>query len=267
MRLFFKKIGLSLSVVYLFSFFLTSVLPTASAHDFWVSVIKPKDGLVRANIGYGHTFPDINTIADKRVHIFAPLQLVTPDGVTILDQVGENYAYQKKMNLTKGSYIVTGLYQPTFWSNGKDGWAMTNRIQRPDADSAREYSMCAKTILNVQGATDEEFITKPVGQRLEIVPLKNPAKVKVEEKLPLQVLCDGKPVKTTAVEATFAGFSDKEYQYKAFSGRTDLKGIVQFIPLKHGYWIVNTKKELEHPDKAKADGVTLLSTLTFKINK
>ena len=263
MPLFSRKIGFGVLAACLISLSL-SMIPAADAHDFWVNALEPKDGLFRADIGYGHAFPKAETIVPERIHIFKPLQLVTPDGVTTLDQVGENYAYQKKMNLKKGSYLVIGSYRPTFWSNGPGGWAQTDRTQRPDAAYVEEAIMCAKTIVNVQGVTDDSLITKPVGQRLEIVPLTNPAKVKAEGKFPMQVLCDGKPAKAVTVEATFAGFSDKNY--KAFQGKTDLKGHIDFIPLKSGYWVVKVKHAFDYPDKAKADEVVLLSTLTFKIN-
>jgi uncharacterized GH25 family protein len=245
-------------------FFLCSAISGAYAHELWVSASEPQDGLFKAAIGYGHAFPDLEPIPADRIHIFEPLRLVTPDGMIKLDQVGENYAYQKKVNLNKGSYLVLGFYKPTFWSQGSHGWAQKDRIQRPDAIYVEEAIMCAKTIVNVRGAVDDVLITKPTGQRLEIVPLINPNKVKVEEKFPMQVLYDGKPAKTIDVEATFAGFSDKGY--KAFQGKTDLKGLIDFIPLRHGYWVVKAKYTFEHPDKARADEVVLLSTLTFNIN-
>jgi uncharacterized GH25 family protein len=223
-----------------------------------------KDGLLKADLGYGHDFPGPEPIAAERLHIFKPLELFTPEKVITLDQVGENYAYQKKAKLKKGSFLVIGTYQPTFWSKGPGGWSQTDRIQRPDATYVEEAIMCAKTIVDVQGAVDADFIAKPVGQRLEIVPLIHPDKVKVAEKFPMQVLCDDRPAKVISIEATFAGFSDKGYQ--AFQGKTDLKGHIDFIPLKQGYWVVKAKHAFEHPDQARADEVVLVATLTFKIN-
>jgi uncharacterized GH25 family protein len=254
--------GLVLAVILVSYLFLA--LPGAYAHNFWVNASDPENGLFRANIGYSHDFPNAEPIAADRIHIFEPLQLVTPDGAIKLEQVGENYAYQKKISLEKGSYMVIGVYRPTFWANGPEGWSQQDRTQRPDAAYVEEAIMGAKTIVNVQGATDDGLISKPVGQRLEIVPLANPAKVKVEGKFPMQVLLDGKPAKAIEVEATFAGFSDNDY--KAFQGKTDIKGLIDVIPLKKGYWVVQAKHTYEHPDKSRADEVSLVSTLTFKID-
>lgn len=260
-----RTTGFGLIVAVYMVSFLFSTVTGVYAHDFWVTSFEPKDGLVRGNIGYGHDFPNSEPIAAERVNLFEPLQLVTPNDIITLDQVGENYAYQKKVLLQKGSYMIIGFSPPSFWSKGPGGWAQKDRIQRPDATYAKEAILCAKTILNVRGAADDGLITKPVGQRLEIVPMINPDKVKVGNKFPVKVLCDGKPAKTANVEATFAGFSDKNY--KAFQGRTDLKGVINIIPLKSGYWIVKAKHILEHSDKDRADELVLVSTLTFKINR
>lgn len=238
---------------------------SAQAHELWVMAQPPQDGVFKADIGYGHDFPNLEPIPAKRLHIFEPLVLVTPAGKITLDQVGENYAYQKKIDLKKGSYPVLGFYKPTFWSNGTGGWAQTDRAQRPDADYVEEAIMYGKTIVNVEGASDDSFISKPVGQRLEIVPLVNPAKVKVGDKMPLQVLLDGKPARELAVNATFGGFSDKGYQ--AFAGKTDVRGCIDFLPLKEGYWIVRASHKSQHSDPKKADELVLNSSLTFNIGR
>lgn len=263
MRLFKKTNGSHLlSGIICFVFLLSST--TLHAHDFWVTVPDTEKEVFRADIGYGHDFPNPEPITADRTHLFEPLELVTADGKITLDQVGENYAFQKAGALRKGSYLVLGSYRPTFWSNGPDGWTQTDRLQRPDATYAQEAIMCAKTIINIQGAADDSLIKKPMGQRLEIVPLTNPADVAVGDTFPMRVLFDGKPLKTAVMEGTFAGFSDMEY--KAFYGRTDLKGDIGFIPLKEGFWIVKVKHVVEHANKKRADELVLVSTLTFEIN-
>lgn len=242
--------------------FLAASLP-AQAHELWVVAQEPEGGLFKASIGYGHDFPNLEAIPADRLHIFDPLVLVTPQGKVTLDQVGVNYAYQKKIDLKKGGYLVLGYYKPTFWSNGKGGWSQTDRTQRPDADFAEEAIMFGKTICNVGGSDDSSFISKPAGQKLEIVPLVNPAKVKAGDKMPLQVLLDGKPARGLTVNATFGGFSDKGYL--AFSGITDAKGKIDFMPLKQGYWVVRVHHSSKHPDPKKADELVLSATLTFDI--
>lgn len=264
MRRFYKmliKLRL-IAAVYACSFlFSTPVF----AHDFWVTVPEPAPGMFKADIGYGHKFPRSEVIPTDRVHLFAPLKLVTPEKIITLDQKGENYAYQKEINLKPGSYMVLGYCKSSFWSKGPGGWAQKDRLQRPDATVAREAILCTKTIFKVGDGAEDKFITQPVGQRLEFVPMVNPSKVKVAGKFSVTVLYDGKPVKTANVTATFAGFSD--HDYKAFQGRTDLKGKIDIIPLVPGYWIAKTKHVLKHPDPTRADEFILAATLTFKIEE
>ncbi len=238
----------------------------ASAHDMWLNTSAPEKGVVLIDIGYGHDFPNPEPIPAERTHLFEKPHLVTPGG--ILDsaplQDKENYAYQVEADLEKGSYLATLNYVPTFWSKGPGGWTQQNRQERPDATYVEEAIMYAKTILDVDGSNANDFICKPVGQRLEIVPLVHPSSVKPGEAFPLQVLLDGKPLKTVELVGTFEGFSNKEY--KAFSGRTGLDGKIDFIPLKEGYWFTEVTHTYEHPDQEKADEVILVATLTFQIN-
>jgi len=260
-----KTMRVGLITVGIATMLLFSVVPAAVAHELWVNALGQKGELFRADIGYGHDFPKAEPIAAERVHIFRPLQLMTPDGKVTLNQVGENYAYQKKIALKKESYLVLGFYRPTFWSKGPEGWAQTDRIQRPDATYVEEAIMCAKTICNIQGAATDDLITKPAGQRLEIVPQRNPAAVGEKGKLLLQVLCDGKPVKNADIEATLAVSSDKKQ--KVFKGKTDDQGMVSISSLQPGYWLLKAKHVYAHPDPKKADEVVLLATLTFRIGE
>ena len=236
-----------------------------SAHELWVQQSGYKDGIVRANIGYGHEFPKPESIPADRLHIFTPLKLVTPAGTLEMDQKGENYAFEKKITLKKGSYMVLAFYKPTFWSNGDAGWAQADRIQRPDASYVEEAVMYGKTIVNVDGATDTDLISKPTGMDLEIVPLANPATIRPGNVFPMQVFLNGKPAHFVQVEATFDRFAAKDYI--AFSGLTDGYGHIDFIPLEAGYWIVRVKDTAEYPDKKKADERVLASSLTFTITQ
>ncbi|WP_448807784.1 DUF4198 domain-containing protein [Aminobacterium mobile] len=238
--------------------------PGAHAHDFWINAKTPEGDVFKAEIGYGHNFPHPEPIAEGRTGLFDVLHLVKPDGVMALTQSGENYAYQCQVGLEKGDYLVTGIYKPTFWAKGPDGWAQKNRIEYPSATYVEEAAMFAKTIFNVGGATSNGLISKAVGHRLEIVPQVNPATVKVGGSFPVQVLFDGKPLQTAQVTATFADFSDKEY--KAFQGRTDLKGFIDIVPLRSGYWFAKVEHSYDYGDKTKCDEVVLVSTLSFYIN-
>jgi uncharacterized GH25 family protein len=237
----------------------------AFAHDFWVNATGPDKGIVKVDIGYGHGFPAPETIPEKRTKLFEVPYLLTPEGKVALESGKKNYAYQVKKDLAKGSYLAIGIYKPTFWCKNADGWAMKDRTQMPDATYCEDARMFAKAVLNVDGSQDEAFVTKPAGLELEIVPLINPAKVKPGDKLPVQVLYQGKPVKTEVLSAVFGGFSKNEA--KAFYGRTDLRGKIDIIPLKAGYWYAKVQHNVEAKDKTKCDEIVLVTTLAFHISE
>ncbi|NLZ17156.1 MAG: DUF4198 domain-containing protein [Desulfobulbaceae bacterium] len=238
---------------------------SAFAHDFWVNAEHDAaTGQVKAQIGYGHDFPAPEAIAADRVHIFKPLRMVSPAGSMEMTQKGENYAYESAAKLKKGSYLVLGDYKPTFWAKNAEGWKQANRSQMTDATYCEEAVMSAKTILNVNGGMETELISKPVGQKLEVVPLANPATVRPGAVFPVQVMFDGKPVKTAEVSATFAEFPGNAKDSKAFYGRTDLEGKIDIVPLKAGYWYMQVKHTVPYSDLRLCDEVIAVATLTAR---
>ena len=102
---------------------LIGICASAQAHEVWVNApakLASSDTL-RADLAYSHDFPHAEKIADDRLHIFAPLQLTSPDGKhSNMKQQGENYQYTGG-KLKKGSYIISATYKPTFWSKDAAG--------------------------------------------------------------------------------------------------------------------------------------------------
>lgn len=264
------------SVLLAGAFFAASFGVSAEAHEFWVNA-EYKDGLLKADLGYGHEYPDPEPIAADRTHLFEPLKLITAEGATEMAQTGaDNFHYEAAADLKKGDYLVIGNYKPTFWAKGAEGWKQADKakykeLTKVDATYAEEAAMYAKLVLNLDGAEGMDVITKPVGQRLEMVPQVNPATVKPGQRFPVLVLVDGKPAKTAEVKAVYAGFAgdakdgDPANEYKAFYGRTDLKGIINIIPSKAGYWNASVEVKVPYADKTVADESVLVSRLTFVI--
>ena len=249
----------------------------ADAHEFWINAKAPEGGVLKADIGFGHGFPDPETIPEDRIAVFEPLNLVTPEGTTAMVQTGsDNFHYEVKADLKKGDYLVIGNYKPTFWAKGPEGWKQADKakykeLTKADATYAEEAAMFAKLVMNVDGADGTDLITKPVGQRLELVPQVNPATVKPGQRFPVLVLLDGKPAKTAEVKAVYAGFAgmtkdgDPANEYKCFWGRTGLDGIINIIPVKAGYWNAFVQVKIPYADTAVADETVLVSRLTFTI--
>lgn len=237
----------------------------AFAHDFWLNSQVSNTGSAQVDIGYGHDFPNPEEIPSKRTHLFEAPHLLSPQGEIAIKQQGPNYHYVGQADKNLSNYMAIGSYKLTFWSKGPDGWDMKTRLQMPEANYCEHVGMYAKAIPPTGTDGDNSFFSKPTGLRMEIIPLVNPSTVKPGGKLPVQVLVDGKPAKTVLVTATFGGFSEGES--KAFSGRTDLRGKIDIIPLKAGYWFAEAEYKKPYPNSKECDETYLLTTMTFQINE
>lgn len=237
-----------------------SMVSVGFAHDFWVSGSNEKQ--FEADIGYGHDFPHPEEIAAARVVLFSPLSIISKDDKKVLKQEGKNYHYVGD-KLAKGSYILTGEYKPTFWvKDSKGKWSMDkNKKDSEDIKYCEVAQMLAKGIIDIEGANDE-FVTKPINQVLEIIPLDTPSNFKVDKPFKVQVLFEGKPLKTAEVKGTFDGFlKDK----KAFLGTTDLEGKIEILALKPGKWVLSVEHTSPYKDLAVCDENVIVSTLTFDV--
>ncbi|MCP1660708.1 DUF4198 domain-containing protein [Neisseria perflava] len=256
---------------------LTSALFLASAahaHRVWVDTGHTHGGeVLKAELGYGE-FPDLEPIAKDREALFKPMQLVTAKGKEDLvrQRGGENYQFQSKSAVKDGSYIVTAEYKPTFWSKNAAGWKRVSLKDMPDATYCEESAMYGKNIVNVgHESAETAVITRPVGHRLEIVPLDNPANIHVSERFKVKVLLNGEPLPNATLTATFDGFdtSDRSKTHKteaqAFSDTTGDDGVVGIIPLRQGFWKASVDYKADYPDPKVCQKQASYSTLTFQI--
>ena len=239
---------------------LVAVSSLASAHELWVNAPDKiaVDDVLKAELAYGHDYPAAEPIDADRLHIFKPLQLIDDSGKKQdLQQKGENYQYEAKDKLAAGSYWLSAVYQPTFWSKNKDGWKQQNLTEMPDASTCQQAQMFGKKLLVVgDSAVDVAAISKPIGQNLEIVPLADPTQIKIDERFPLQIYYEGKPLAGATVTATADTFMTKDLESthdhrepQAFSGKTDKEGKVNFIPLLEGLWKVKVTHKMPFDDQ------------------
>lgn len=246
---------------------------SAHAHRVWVSADHTHGGeILKAELGYGE-FPDFEPIVEDRKNLFKPLQLITPKGKGQLLQKGlHNYQYQSAKPVAEGSYLVVGEYVPTFWSKNASGWKRQSMKEMPDASYCEQTRMYGKYIANVgHDSADTAVITRPLGHLLEIVPLDNPANVRVGERFKVKVLYKGEPLPNVTLTATFDGFdtSDRSKSHKveaqAFSDVTGDDGTVSIIPLRQGFWKANVEYKTAFADPSICQKEATYSTLTFQI--
>ncbi|MFV2028567.1 DUF4198 domain-containing protein [Neisseria sp. S1] len=252
---------------------LTAAIGSAQAHEIWVETAHTHGGeILKAELGYGD-FPELAPIPKDRLHIFKqPLQLVTEKGTENLIQKGQhNYQFQSKQPVPEGSFLVLGTYQPTFWSKNSNGWKQVNMTEMPDAEYCEQTRMYAKNIINVgHNSAGKSIITRPVGQGLEIVPLENPANIRVGEAFPVRVLFNGEPLPDATLTATFDGFSEinskvHKLEAQAFSDTTLADGSTSIIPLRQGFWKARVVHKSDFPDSKVCQKLASYTTLTFQI--
>jgi nickel transport protein len=97
--------------------------------------------------------------------------------------------------------------------------------------------------------------TKPVGMKLEIIPLKSPYELKAGELLPIKVFFDGRPVEGVTVEIN----SDKE----AF--KTDEDGVASVKISGKGMQCILAKKKIPSRDNPDADYYSYTTAFTFDL--
>ena len=100
---------------------------------------------------------------------------------------------------------------------------------------------------------------------LEIVPLVELGKLKKGDVLPVKILFNGKPLKGTEVNASYAGFKGGDHHASAVTVKSDNDGIVS-IKLSHkGGWIIMLRHKVPYHDKTECDDYMYAVTLTFEI--
>ena len=98
-------------------------------------------------------------------------------------------------------------------------------------------------------------ITKPSGARFEIVPLMNPYKLKPNDRLPVRIYLDGKPLEGATVQA----------ENYAEAGKTDKEGHFNVKVSEKGMQIILAKYRIPTKDNPDADYLSYTTVLTFEV--
>lgn len=137
------------------------------------------------------------------------------------------------------------------------------RLHRMDADGSEIYSRHAKALVRVgTGAGDvvsSEWVTRPVGLPLEIIPEVNPYATPRPAALPVRVLYEGRPLPGALVKLT-----ELEHDAEPFEAhRTDASGRTTFALPNQGTWLLNVIWTRPLPKTEETDFETVFSSLSF----
>lgn len=179
----------------------------ASAHFPWVSLSDytlNNGAKLKGTIGWGHHYPtdgflkkdDLQSLTligpskdTPAIAFTSELELATAEGVS-----------------TEGGYIVAAERKPGFYTKTTNGHKSASKQGLEGVISCSHSSMAMKAVANMGKPGN---VSAVVGHPLEIIPLDNPANLKVGDYLHLQVLFNGKPF-SGQVFATYSGFSNDE---------------------------------------------------------
>jgi uncharacterized GH25 family protein len=129
------------------------------------------------------------------------------------------------------------------------------------------YSRYGKTLMQVGTAGADSIATRPLGLKIELVPLRNPIRLRPGDRLRLRLLLDGQPAAGALVGAIDADAKVAADEWPV-SGRTDAKGEVGLTLPRRGPWLVRAvrmqRRSAETGPEA-ADWETYWASLTFVI--
>ncbi|RAU20029.1 DUF4198 domain-containing protein [Paramagnetospirillum kuznetsovii] len=222
---------------------LAAITAPASAHDIWLTA-----GPGRVEVHYGH--PADFSQPDK-ARLFDLSAVANGKAASLLGEVTVTDAILAAP-LPKAASVVAARYDNGFWAQTTQGYRNTNRRNLPDALKSMWSQKFAKLLLPGDG------MTQAVGQRLEIVPLADPFRLKPGERLKVRVDYAGKPLAGAEVEIG-DGKTKTDQPKKA---KADAGGIAEIEPA-----VTQTVLTVVHrvpgsvPDLATED--MLAATLTF----
>ena len=253
--------------------FLNSLV--ASAHTLWINAvdyspgIDPKYGAgTVVYFGWGHHYPVSDFLSVKSLKGFS---LIYPDGKTkkLSPRKGGFLATWIKFK-KPGFYIVSAVKKPGFYTMFVDEKGEVHHKTGPKTEVKGKiilslyYEQYTKCLIDVGNARGNSFL-KPIGHRLEIVPLKNPYKLRCGDFLPVKVLFKGKPARFCKVYVTYMGFSTGDDF--AYATSTDSKGIARIRITHWGPHLIKTEIKLPAPDdlKGKCNQLHYTATMTFGV--
>ena len=247
----------------------------ANAHTMWLNCtdfhtnLHPgHGGHTKVYFGWGHRYPVDGFMTDE---FLGELALVDPNDEKKVLTPGKGGFRATELTVnSKGGWIATASLKPGFYTMYMDKGQIHHKIgPKTGLENvlvSLYYEQYAKALITVGDVQAESFL-KPLGHKIEIVPLKNPATLRGcgGHFLPVQVLFEGKPVKYTPVYATYAGFSTGEDF--AYATETDGRGIAKIRLLHYGNWLIKAEQILPAPEelKEKCNELHYTATLTFEI--
>lgn len=246
-------------------------MPAALAHEFWIepSSFRPAAAApFDVHLRVGQEFR-----GDAMIYLpesFERFVTVNARGQKPVAGIpGDDPA--ARLSVTEPGLLLIA-YQSTRYSLEMDAGAFKQYLQKegldhlvaaaPGADKkpVREvYRRCAKSLLAVGGRADGLDFKKPLGLRLEIVPLTPLYPSKAKQAVEVQLLYENRPLAGAQITA-FSKTKPKQHLLQ----RTDRAGRARFVLPHADVWLLNAVHMIEAPAEAKADWESFWASLSFE---
>jgi cobalt/nickel transport system permease protein len=216
--------------------------PAANAHEYWV---EQKDNTLTLVYGHGANREEFDA---SRVKSFKAIDAHGKDIAVQSEKKGKGLL----LKTSEMPAIILAEIDNGYWSKTIYGWKnQPKRKASRVVEAIRSYNY-TKALLSWSEAAKKPFSE----MKLDLIPLKNPFDLKPGERLPIKVICQGKPVAGVEVEGT-------DHNKVA---TTDGEGLSQVQVGKGSQVITVTYKEplKNDPD---ADFLSFTATLAFEVKK
>lgn len=253
----------------------------ASAHDFWLApetYVMDSPGIVDVSVMIGHPKERLNWPVDP--HRIVALRSIGPDGISDHQAAIADFEVSKTLPIrfeTDGLYVLTvettsafsELQAEKFNAYVEEEGLTPIKIDRvlkeaTEIPGTEIYSRRGKTLVQIGDISDvdPEYLTRPIGLTLEIVPLQNPARLGEGEMMSSRIYYRGNPM-----EGVTIGLIDLDSQDdKVVIEKTDSAGLVSFDRPEAGSWMLHAVWSDAMEDTSKADYDTIFSSLSFQVD-
>jgi len=227
-----------------------------NAHPFYLQ----KPGTLQVAMNLAESFPGDEQPwrKDKTIRFWMmgpnyDQEFSAEQGKNPLIEVRSNGTYIIGWNATP-SYIEVDAkaFNEYIEADGYKNVIQLRKEARKENEKGREkYTRFLKSVVQV-GTTQTDDYKKPLGQKIEIVPLANPYSIQPGSKLPVRVLYDSEPLPGVRVMATYSTFSEKHDVY-AHTLETGPDGTVDVPIDQPGLWMIRANRMLPLEGDPKAD--------------
>lgn len=220
---FFLAVGLSVPV---------------QAHEFIVKVTPqaPQKGVaVTAEFMASHVFTESDEMEDPKDIKATLIQNGQVSDLTVKANPTAKDVLAEFSVSSEAPIWLAGHRLPQLWSQTPDGMLAgdKNTLSGKRIIYTNKYEKFVKVLLNP--STGDDSFSKPIGQALEIVPLDNPAGVKVGDEIKVRVLYNGQPV-AVQVYASYMGFSNQQNTYAYYTEPEEGDPVVKVTA--KGMWLI-----------------------------